>query len=170
MTEAPSLIVLFGVPGAGKSAAAKIFEKFGYFHYESDDDYSDEMKQASAKGLVKTLEMRDAWMPYFLQRTREFLDSYSKVAVTQAFVNDKYRVMFRDRFPEAKFLLIEAEKSVLEKRVKQRKHSLSPELSLKYVALFEPVSIPFETIKNNGTFEELEEAVRFFLQRNQEKW
>ena len=42
-----SLIILFGLPGTGKTYVGKVFEKyFDYYFYDGDNDLTPEMREA----------------------------------------------------------------------------------------------------------------------------
>ena len=124
-----SLIILFGLPGAGKTYVGRLFEKyFDYYFYEGDRDLTEEMKEAIKTKTVFTDQMRDVFFERLIKKIQNLLalsevegkSKYKKLAVSQTFIKDKYRLQLIKKIPETKFVLIETKKEIREKRLMER--------------------------------------------------
>ena len=116
-----SLIILFGLPGAGKTFIGKIFEKyFNYYFYDGDNDLTEEMKKAIKIKKVFTDRMRDVFFEKLIKKIQNLKSKHKKLAVAQTFIKEKYRVDLVNKIPETKFILIETKKNIREKRLVQR--------------------------------------------------
>ncbi len=115
------LIILFGLPGTGKTFVGKIFEKyFNYYFYDGDRDLTDEMKEAIKVQRVFTDQMRDVFFEKLINKIQNLKSKYQNLVVSQTFIKERYRVNFINKIPEAKFVLIETKKSIREKRLMER--------------------------------------------------
>lgn len=134
-----SLIVLFGLPGTGKTYVGKIFEKyFNYYFYEGDNDLTLEMKASIKTKTVFTDQMRDVFFKRLINKIQDLSVKHKKLVVAQTFIKEKYRVDLLKKIPETKFILIETKKSIREKRLVERKdYPLDLEYARKMEANFE---------------------------------
>ena len=107
-----SLIILFGLPGTGKTYVGKIFEKyFDFYFYDGDNDLTEEMKEAIKVQKVFTNQMRDVFFEKLIKSILNLKFKHKKLAVAQTFIKDKYRVDLINKIPETKFILIKTKKS-----------------------------------------------------------
>jgi gluconate kinase len=155
------LFVFFGLPGAGKTYAGKIAEKyFGYHFYEGDQDMSDAYKKAVTEETL-TDEFRQDFFDQLIESIGKLKEE--KVVVTQTFIKEKFRKQFLKAFPQAKFVLLMVNDNIREKRLQnQDRFKLSLEKWQRMNVLFEKPQIPHETINNNG---EGEDAVKKQLEK-----
>lgn len=146
-----SLIILFGLPGTGKTFVGKVFEKyFDYYFFEGDRDLTEEMREAIKTERVFTDKMRDV---FFAKLTKSILDlksKHKKLVVAQTFIKEKYRINLIKKIPEVKFILIKTEKSIREKRLAQRTElPLNRDYARKMVSNFDQPMIDHLTIVND---------------------
>jgi len=146
-----SLIILFGLPGTGKTYVGKMFEKyFDYYFYEGDNDLSQEMKQAIKVQRVFTDQMRNVFFEKLIKNIQKLLTKHKKLAIAQTFIKEKYRIDLLKKIPEAKFILIETKNNIREKRLTQRvNYPLDLEYTRKMCENFEKPKINHLTIINN---------------------
>lgn len=133
-----SLIILFGLPGAGKTFVGKVFERyFDYYFYDGDNDLTEEMKEAIKVQKVFTDRMRDIFFKRLINKIQKLLAlsvypeqsrrkvegklKHKKLVVAQTFIKEKYRLNLISKITETKFVLVETKKSIREKRLSQRK-------------------------------------------------
>ena len=103
-----SLIILFGLPGTGKTFVGKVFKKyFDYYFYEGDKDLTEEMKIAIKVQKVFTDRMRDIFFQKLTKSIQELKLKYKKLVVAQTFIKEKYRTVLIKKIPETKFILVE---------------------------------------------------------------
>lgn len=147
-----SLIILFGLPGTGKTYVGKLFEKyFDYYFYEGDNDLTPEMKVAIKTKTVFTDKMRGIFFEILINKIKALAEKHTKLVVTQTFIKEKYRLQLIKVVPEAEFILIKTKKSIREKRLLER---IDYPLDLKYARKmeinFDKPIIDHVTINNNS--------------------
>lgn len=145
------LIVVFGLPGAGKSYVATIIEKsFGYVPYNGDDDLPKLMKQALYEKKIITDDMRREFITNMVASVKNLMQKKKDVVVHQAFIKEFMRRQLLDAIPAAQFILVQTDKAIREKRYMKRAYF---NLGLDYLRhmseLFEPVRISHDTIYNS---------------------
>lgn len=143
------LFIFFGLPGAGKTYAGKIAEKyFGFYLYDGDQDMSDSYKKAVIEEIM-TDTIRQEFFDHLIQNVKKLQEK--KVVVTQTFLKEQFREQFLKAFPHAKFILIEASAEIREKRLPNHgRFHLSLEKWQRMNKLFEKPQIPCEIIPNNA--------------------
>lgn len=162
-----SLIVLFGLPGTGKTYVGHIFEKyFDYYFYDGDNDLTEEMKLAIKTKTVFTDEMRDKFFKRLINKIQDLGSRIKNLVVTQTFIKEKYRIDLLKKIPETRFILVETKKKIREKRLMDR---MDYPLDLEYARImeknFEKPEIDHSKIINNDEGEEniKKQIRRFFL-------
>lgn len=151
-----SLIVLFGLPGTGKTFVGKIFEKyFGFYFYDGDNDLTGEMKEAIKTKTVFTDQMRDVYFNTLISKIQNLKSKYKKLAISQTFIKEKYRVSLLKEIPDTKFVLIETKKFIREKRLNKRAdYPLDLEYARKMELNFDEPIIDHQKIFNNNEGDE----------------
>jgi len=151
-----SLIILFGLPGTGKTYIGKVFKKyFDYSFYEGDSDLTEEMKEAIKVQRVFTDKMRDSYFKILISKIQNLKSKHRNLVVAQTFIKERYRVNLLEKIPEAKFILIETKKQIREKRLIQRiDYPLDLEYSRKMKINFDKPIIRHLTINNDSDGEE----------------
>ena len=145
------LLVIFGLPGTGKTYVGKVFEKyFDYYFYDGDNDLTDEMKAAIKTQKVFTDEMRDAFFKVLISKIQDLGSRIQNLVVAQTFIKEKYRMALIDKIPDTKFVLVETDSLIREKRLSQRKETpLKMEYARKMVTNFEKPKSDYLKIINN---------------------
>jgi len=146
-----SLIILFGLPGTGKTFVGKIFEKyFDYYFYDGDNDLTPEMKAAIKTKTVFTDTMRDVFFARLIKQIQNLAAKYKKLVVAQTFIKERYRLNLIKKIPETKFILVETKTSIREKRLARRTdYPLEMEYARKMKSNFEKSAINHLTIVND---------------------
>lgn len=161
------LLVVFGKPGAGKSYIADVAARnLGYFPYNGDTDIPQDMNDALFQKKEITDTMRRQFLDAMIASIAALSTTHDKIIVHQTFIKECMRKKVLDTFPYAKFLLVEADDAIREKRYMKRKYF---NLGLPYLRrmsdLFEPVQIPHSKIINDDEgaahiTEQLEKIIR----------
>lgn len=145
------MLVLFGLPGAGKTYTGQLFaRKYGWYFYDGDQDLPQRMLDALETLSQITDEMRDEFFHKLLQNVKNIQKKHENIVVSQTFIKEKYREWMLRNFPDAQFILIQSDTSVREKRLYDRRKS---EAYLAYarvmVTYFEEPKINYLTIENS---------------------
>jgi len=149
--KTPTLFVTFGLPGAGKTYAARLFEHFGFTVHDADDDLPDVMRQAISTQQPINDNMRDEFFKRIIAHVEQLLPKHPKLVVAQTFIKEKYRMRFLEHFPYAQFVLVEAADPIRELRLERRTNQpLEPDYTRKMIAMFEPPHIPYKVITNDA--------------------
>lgn len=149
--KTPTLYVTFGLPGAGKTYAARLFEQFGFAVHDGDDDLPERMRTAIHTQQPINDEMRDEFFGRIIAHVHELLPKHPKLVLAQTFIKEKYRKRFLEQFPFAKFVLVEANDPIRERRLERRTNQpLEPDYTRKMIALFETPHIPHKVISNDA--------------------
>jgi gluconate kinase len=133
----PSVFVLLGVPGAGKSTVASLaFEKLrsrqhttttarysNLIWLDLDDCVSQEMKDNFARGIYPTLREREEFARTACAHVNEQCELLRArcAIVSFSFVNADLREKFRESFPNSTWILLNTAEDIAEERIKQRK-------------------------------------------------
>ena len=145
------LIILFGLPGAGKSFAGEILRAdFGYTFHEADEDIPDDYRQQVLAGQVVGEPMRDAYHQHLLARIAELQTAHPRLAVAAPLLRDRHRQWIHARFPEAVFILVRCDQPVWQARLAARTHTISLAYAQKVAGMNEPVSVPHVVLDDSG--------------------
>lgn len=151
-----TLIVVFGLPGAGKTYVSKILQKhFGYFFYDGDLDLPEDMKSAISKSLPITDDMREVFFANIVSSIKKLQKTHSKIVIAQTFIKEKYRNLIKKEFPTTQFILVHATETVRTKRITERvEYPLDLNYVKKMVQIFETPHIDHVSIDNETDGEE----------------
>jgi len=137
------LLILFGLPGAGKSFAGQLLQaEFGFTFHEADEDIPDDYRQQVLAGQVVGEPMRDAYHHHLLERIAELHIDHPRLAVAAPLLRDRHRQWIHARFPEAVFILVNCEQPAWESRLAARTHTISLAYAHKVASMNEPVTVP----------------------------
>lgn len=164
------LIILFGLPGTGKTYTGRILrKKFNFHFYDGDGSLPKEMKMAIENQQPVSEEMRDIFFTKLLEKIKELKAKYKNLAVAQTYIKDKYRKEVLDKFPDVHFILIDTENSLREKRlISQKTYPLTLKYIREMVKNFDKPEIIFSAILNNSEGEKkLEKKLELFFAKNQ---
>jgi gluconate kinase len=146
------LFIIFGLPGAGKSYLGNVLQKtFGFFHYDGDDALPMNMKKILIKGERITNRQRSIFFNKLLQQIKKISAYHKRIAVSQTFIKEQYRLLFAKHFPKITFLLIHTDTLIREKRLARRKiFPLKKRYQHTMSLMFEPPRIAHLIINNNA--------------------
>ncbi len=150
------LIVVFGLPAAGKTYVSTILQNhFDYFFYDGDNDVTVEMKKAIEEKIAFTEEMRDIFFNRLIESVLTLSLKHEKLVVSQTFIKEKYRKQLFSQFPSATFILVKTSDAIREKRLIERtEYPLDLQYSQQMVTNFDEPTIPHEVILNQEDGEE----------------
>ncbi len=151
------LLILFGLPGAGKSYVGEIINNhYGYFLYDGDKEIPLEMKKALLERKPVSEKMRQKFQERIFKKIIELNKRHNKLVFMQALLKDDLRQKIHQTFPQAKFFLIKCPDEIREARyIKRNEFNLGLSYLRKTSVLFEEPTIPYTQINNkkNGSEE-----------------
>ena len=125
------IVVLFGRPGSGKSTIAEASMKLEFSktwkYIDLDNCITDLMKENFSKGIYPTVKEREAFINSCCKYTRTEYDKFANhenfnvLLVTFSFVNIDMRIIYRNFFPNSKWVLVDTDESEASQRIKLRK-------------------------------------------------
>lgn len=144
------LLIVFGLPGVGKTFVGKILQKkFGFYLHDGDKDLPEDMHVVLEKNGTITEEMRDEFFGNILRSLHYLHEQHKDIVVAQTFIKEKYRKWVQEQFPDAKFLLVIAPDEVRENRLKLRKdYPLNISYARQMVVNFDEPHIQYMEIDN----------------------
>lgn len=147
------LLIIFGLPGSGKSYLGNVLQKtFGFFHHDGDDALPINMKKMLIKGEKITDRQRSIFFNKLIQQVKKIATRQKDLTVSQTFIKEQYRLRFAKNFPHATFLLVRTNTRIREKRLSERKtFPLEKEYQHAMSLMFEPPRIPHIIINNNAS-------------------
>lgn len=149
-----SLIILFGLPGAGKSFIGHLCQQEkNHTHFDGDILLSAAMREQLANNELLTEEMRDELCENLIAAIHELTQQHPQLIVSQALPKKRNRQKILKIFPHAQFFLIEAQYSTRLNRIQKGHHPMTEKLLQKIDAIFESPNDTNEiySIINNDT-------------------
>ncbi len=145
------LLILFGLPGAGKSFAGQILSTdFGFTFHEADDDIPDDYRQQVLAGQVVGEPRRDAYHRQLIERIAELQTVHPRLAVAAPLLRDRHRQWIQERFPQAAFVLVTCDPQAWQARLAARTHTISLEYAQKVASMNEPVTVPYMALDDSA--------------------
>lgn len=143
-------LILFGMPGSGKSTSGKIVsEKLGYAFYDMDATLPETMKEKLRNGSLITEEEIVGYVKETVEEVDLLFREKSAVVCLSLFL-EKHRLLFKQRFPKALFFSLEARPEVLQDRLMQRKnHFFNEKLFKETLVTYEPIGFDHYSIDAN---------------------
>lgn len=156
------LVVMFGLPGAGKSFVARQFAfAHGWHFHDGDDDLPRDMRETIDAAAKVTPDMRDRFVDAMCDSVESLLKKHPHVVLAQTFLKQQHRERFLSRFPHARFVLVAAPSELREHRLAHRHHQpLQPDYARAMTSLFDPPPRGVTVITNDGDATRLEEQLR----------
>ena len=144
------LVILFGLPGSGKSFAGEILRsEFGFEFHEADDDIPDDYRQQVLAGQVVGEPMRDAYHRHLIERIADLQKAHPRLAVAAPLLRDRHRLWIQARFPQALFILVQCDPHAWQARLQARTHTISLDYARKVASLNEPVKVPYVVLDDS---------------------
>ncbi|MCC7361905.1 MAG: AAA family ATPase [Anaerolineales bacterium] len=145
------LLVLFGLPGAGKSYVGRLLAaEFGYHLHEADDDIPADYKRDVAAGQVVSDARRDAYHRLLLDRVAALRQEHPRLAVAVPLLRDRHRRWFLERFPDAVLVLVQCAPTPWAARLAQRTHTVGLDYARQVSALYQPPTVPHQRLDDSG--------------------
>lgn len=145
------IIILFGLPGAGKTYVGKLLHKhFGFTFYDGDHDVTDAIKAAIETKTPFTDEMRDEFFLKLFHSMDRLSKQHENLAVAQTFIKERFRLQALERFPDARFILVKTKSSIREERLEGRvEMHLEKNYARQMVRNFDHPQIEHSILNNN---------------------
>ncbi len=145
------LVILFGLPGSGKSFAGDVLQAdFDFWFHEADDDIPADYRQQVLAGQVVGEPMRDDYHRHLIERMAELQRAHSRLAVAAPLLRDRHRQWIREHFPQALFILVQCPPAAWETRLQGRTHTISLDYARRVASLNEPATIPYVVLDDSA--------------------
>ncbi len=108
-------------------------------------------------------DLRTEYFNKIIKNVRQYQKKHLNLAVSQAFVKEEHRELFLKNFPEAIFLLVEAKKSIRNKRLDDRKHFINRNYAKKIEDIFERPLVKYITIDNSNGKSEIKNQLNIII-------
>jgi gluconokinase len=145
------LLILFGLPGAGKSYVGGLLrDEFGFHFHESDDDIPDDYRRLVAAGQVVSGQRRDDYHRHLLERLAGLSAEHPRLAVAVPLLRQKHRDWIRERFPGARFILVQCAPEQWAARLAGRQHTVGADYACKVLPLYEPPALPHTVLDDTA--------------------
>lgn len=156
------LVVMFGLPGAGKTFVARQFSALhGWHFHDGDDDLPADMRATIDAAAKVTPDMRNRFVDAMCDSVEALLKEHARVVLAQTFLKQQHRERFLSRFPHARFVLVAAPSELREHRLAHRHHQpLEPAYARAMTSLFDPPPRGVTVITNEGDAKRLEAQLR----------
>lgn len=158
------LFIVFGKPGVGKNFVGRILrDHFGFYFYDADDYLTPEMISAIEQREVFTQNMRDHYFAIVADKITELQKQQQNIVVAQALAKEINRQHLANLFPEAKFILINADDALVDERLINRNDWVNLEYVAKIRQIFEPAQLTHLELDNNYGDAEIIEQLNAML-------
>jgi gluconokinase len=139
-SHSPSLFIVMGVSGSGKSSLAKqLANELLVTFIDADDFHSVQAKEHMAANKPLTDEMRKPWLASILAHLQSLSQQGKSVALAYSGLKSMHRTLFRQLPFHCHFFYLVGDKSVIAKRISEReKHFFSAELLDSQFSAMEP--------------------------------
>lgn len=145
------LLILFGLPGAGKSYAGQLLrDEFGFHFHESDTDIPEDYRRLVAAGQVVSDERRDDFHRQLLDRLAALAAQHPRLVVAIPLLRQKHRDWIRERFPRSRFILVQCATARWEERLADRQHTVGAGYARKILPLYEPPALEHFTLDDTA--------------------
>lgn len=123
----PSLVIVMGVSGAGKSTVSKaLAELCGYLYLDADDFHSAEARAHMAAGKPLTDAMRIPWVENICQHLRKLAVDDTHVVLAFSGLRKAHREPLRHCGYRAQFLFLDGDRDTIAARMQARTGHFMP--------------------------------------------
>jgi gluconokinase len=144
------ILVIFGLPGAGKNYIAKIISShYGYHFYDADLDSLKATKKVIQKGRLVSEKMRNRIYSSLAKRASFLEKKYGNVVMPRTFTFERTRRLFKQHLPQSVFIFVKAKPEARYKRIKTRRHHINLEYAKKFDEIFEKPKLRHRVIFNS---------------------
>jgi gluconokinase len=160
------ILILFGVSGVGKTTIGELLSARLGWHFEDADDYHSETnKQKMRSGVALNDDDRLPWLQSLNRRMLELLRAAQNAVLACSALKQEYRKLLIAGLStdEFRFVLLEAPRELIEKRIRERNHPyMNPELLTSQLATLEVPATGWR-VSVQGTPEEAVDQVVEYL-------
>jgi gluconokinase len=145
------LLILFGLPGAGKNFVGEILaQHFGFYFYDADSDLTADMQATIRQEQLYTSNMRERFFQIVIKKIQGLQKKHPRIAMTQTLAKVVNRQQILDALPHAKFIRIDAKAELIKARLKQRGDWVTLDYAEKIRAIFEPEGVVHGYLNNDS--------------------
>ena len=126
LKNAPDLLFLFGLAGAGKSYVGNLIgELEDWYVYHAGDDLTDEMLLALKEKRPFTERMRDDFFPVVVERILALSQEHKRIVITQGVYKQRHRDYLIEIIPKMEMVCVDASNQFIQQRLGDRATGIS---------------------------------------------
>lgn len=115
------MVVLTGLPGAGKSTVGRaLAERLGWQFYDVDKTIPEEFKEINRRGEFIPREKIDVYLYDTVFPDLRFLHQKGNIVMSAVLARQEYVTKLKEEFPEIIFIYLRAPREILMERVNAR--------------------------------------------------
>lgn len=147
------IVFLFGLPGAGKTYLGQLLaEHWTCPYWDGDEALTEEMKASVLEEKPFTKEMTQTLSKRMMDNMTRLSESNSTFIVSQAMLLETDRQLFKQSFPEVRFIYIYCDKNTMLQRITSRANFVTRSFCEKLQAAFKPYeadALTYPSINNS---------------------
>lgn len=150
------LIIIMGLPGAGKTTLAERLAKdMGWLFYDMDDTMPERFRDKMRNKELITDEDRDDYYDKTIKEFQEKIKSNS-IVTAQVIMRERHRQLIKDSIPNTHYFRLDAPFEVLAERIGERKgHFYKADILKKSMESEDPLEIEHVKIDATKSLEEV---------------
>jgi len=158
------LIILFGLPGCGKTTIGKLLsEEIDSGFYDMDDTLPANLREKMKNNELISEEERREYIESVISDLKELTKENSAVA-SCVLVKEDVQEMMSEAFPDAEFISMECSDEVLRSRVGGRgEHFFKGEILEKLLAVKKPIKITHKSVDADKPVEQVLASIKEIL-------
>jgi len=148
----PLVVVVFGLPGAGKTFVGRQLaaQRGAHFH-DGDADLPADMRAAIDAAQPVTDEMRERFVDAQVARVKSLLGAHATVVLAQTFPKQVHRERFAREFPRVEWVLVTAPDALRAERIAHRSHQpLDAAYAKRMASFFDAPPAGTRVVVNDG--------------------
>lgn len=162
-TNIPTILIIMGVSGTGKSTIGKsLSQKLGWPYFEGDDFHPEENVKKMREGFPLNDDDREPWLQILRELILKQIKEKQSAIFSSSALKEKYRRTLAGENKEIHFVYLAGSYELIMGRLQQRDHEYMPSTLL--TSQFEALEEPQQAIKISID-QQVEEIIEEIIQK-----